>query len=104
MIPERYMVTAVTVDGGERVTGYLIPIVGGKWVIAASDGVVPYGCEYAYGVDDFIEIDPTTIQPVKVKPSHETYLCPNCDSLLDPSRYWLHHYCPSCGMALDWQD
>lgn len=100
MIPERYMVRAVLIGNEPDMIeeGYIIQINGKPHLLVVN------GCNDVTDYDLPIPIDPTTIQPVKVKPSRETYLCPNCNSLLDPSRYWLHHYCPSCGQALSWND
>lgn len=113
MISERYQVSGVPVDGGERVTGYYI-------VCWGMDYIMPKDAVYS---DDefpnFIQVDPATIEPVRVRPivnyitkSQADVNCPNCESLI--FRCFMigdwnesqkrHEYCKSCGMALDWSE
>lgn len=101
MIPERYMVTAVPIDGGERLCGYVLKAAGMMFISV-------------FGKSEPIAIDPDTIKPAKVKPKFipdatapESIICPNCEHDLmggieldasdDPA------YCWKCGMALEWE-
>lgn len=115
MIAERWKVTASVLTMPEcTVTGYYVQVDGDHCVLTSHDN----GCCEDYDLP--IIVDPTTIQPVKVKPvrrdiynenpfvpGKRTHLgnhpyCPNCEKLLgdiDKVRY-----CPGCGQALFWND
>jgi len=49
-----------------------------------------------------IEVEPETVEPVRVKPIliDLQYHCPDDDCREKLHRWW--DFCPSCGMALDW--
>lgn len=103
MIPERHMVSAVPVDGGERVTGYYLETPSKLSVLAI------YTDNSLSGVD-FIPIDPDTIEPVRVEMIQELdndgdYIgqyCPNCGAFDEYGSF--SGYCEECGMALEWEN
>lgn len=105
MIPERYMVRAVPIGNEPDMIeeGYIIQINGKPHLLIVN------GCNDVTDYDLPIPIDPTTIQPVKVKPieyvkeingkhypAHSE--CPNCKERVDS------RYCQHCGQALSWND
>lgn len=93
MIPERYMVTAVPVDGGERVTGYYTAC-----VEPMDEPVLLHYITDENGNSRVIH--PTTIQPVKMKPIMDFgWICPNCGAQKVSDRV---DYCWDCGQALAW--
>lgn len=111
MIFERYMVSAVPVGGGERVTGYIIAAAGrpvylltdcyaqitnGQWYVRADLG----GGEYA----ESFEVNPDTIEPVRVPITEDGYtgngICPSCRNIVEEDQ----SFCDRCGMALEWPD
>jgi len=113
-IPERYMVSAVPVNGGERVTGHYLPI------DYTGTGKIQHNIIAPNGNISFAwhEVNPDTIEPVRAKVIVETeddreyidYICPNCKSIIDQRRkgqrigFYTPHFHADCGMALEWED
>lgn len=95
---ERYQVSAVSVEGGERVMGYLTPMWGQLHIINPDDENTAF------------PINPATIEPVRVK--HEKhgddYLCPNCNRVFWQPEHipneLIGEYCDMCGQRIDWED
>lgn len=104
-IPERYMVSAVPMGGGERVTGYLCKHYAKD---RCTDGYVDV-IQVCDELNCHVVIDPATIEPVKRRVrdirahTHSDGrggYCPECDRLvLDDWKY-----CANCGQALDWEE
>lgn len=101
--PERYQVSAVPVGGGERTTGYYAHI---GWTGRQKHYIIPGYASNFYG----IEIDPATIEPVRVKPIlvYDDYekrhrpKCPSCGRYIREETTFC--YWPDCGQAVEWQD
>jgi len=124
MIPECYQVSAVPADGGERVAGYLFkpnaPLFDhnfGTWIIdeTAFNFLTWLEGSRASVALNLFEIDPATVEPVRVKIKYEygEYRCPNCNAWfvavnkndIDNGRFSeLTPFCGNCGMAIDWSE
>lgn len=107
---ERYMVTAVPIDGGERVTGYYVCSESGE-ILIALHSKLPWDCF------EFTSVDPDTIEPVMVKVKRDRtlvgdYRCPNCNAAFvgvarlfdDTPLRNTTPFCGACGQALDWSE
>lgn len=98
MIPKYKMRTAKRIDNGESVTGYYFYTEGDNkhWIWKCG--------EFKR------EIDPDTLEPVRVKPikvyddycKADRYKCPNCNNYIITGA----HFCQwrDCGMAIDWEE
>lgn len=102
MINERYQVSAVPIDGGDRATGYYRVDRNGKVLLYPAD-YTKHQNPKEFLIESFI-IDPATIEPVKVKPIKkwvdgygEMELCPNCIIIYHRN----NEFCHACGMAID---
>lgn len=92
MLNERYMVSAVPVDGGKRVTGYLT-------LFYFDDVGLSLAIQDAHNFNKFYKIDPDTIEPVRVKAIKDFgWICPNCNQRSVSGKV---NHCQNCGMALD---
>jgi len=103
-IPERYMVSAVPVGGSRRVTGYLFK----TWLCDRSFKWVIQSEYETHNGTRLFEIDPITIEPVRVKPISERtiagdFRCPNCNAAF-VAELGITPFCGNCGQALDWED
>jgi len=109
-IPEHYWVSAVPLGGDERIEGNLC-------VYCDAYDHKKYYCirDADWHNTEDIEVDPETIEPVRVKPIFdpteylpESIYCPNCNYDLmggiDPDAEHDPPHCWECGQALDWSD
>jgi len=105
-IPEHYQVSAVPVNGGERISGYYVKITGRKTIHLIYTGYAEFDCAEFF--PDKLEVDPDTIEPVRAEIilHDNSYdkdgdlllgFCPNCKLNIG-----LHGgYCYMCGQALE---
>lgn len=119
-IAEYNMRSAVPVEGGERVTGYYC-----KRLMCGLKGPRQVDMIQVAVASDhlrWIEVDPSTIEPVRVRPIIETedengipyefihYRCPNCRQIFtqeckgQKENLYRPKYHSECGMALDWSE
>lgn len=95
MLNEKYQVSAIGIENGERFTGYLLPF-GMKDIL---DGL---RTRHELGGWKTIKIDPTTIQPIKVKRIKSFgWVCPNCNQQFVSGKM---NHCMNCGIAIDWHE
>jgi hypothetical protein len=104
---ERFQVTALRKNSGERVQGYIYQSnIQGAWFISTP----VYEDEQGYHERQLFAIDPATVEPVALKPiaveidgyglkPAYDHKCPVCGK--DP---YLENYCWNCGQRIDWEE
>lgn len=108
MIKERYMVEGKRLDNGEMIKGYYVHDKGLEIDLSLDEPSTNYETHLIYvNTDDCYEVDPTTIQPVAVKPIIKRIFdgtkefnyehCPNCETGIINKKY---KYCPHCGQHI----
>lgn len=105
MLDKRYKVSALSVSSGEKVEGWLCIDENGRTYIAYGNYFyIETGShgDKTLSTDIFYEVDPATIEPIKVQPVKSFgWICPNCNHEFVAPAF---AYCHDCGQALDWGD
>ena len=104
MDEKRYMVTAKRVDTGETIRGYYVGPMG-----CTGTRYSKHSIYHASGPRT--EIDPDTIEPVRVKPIAKNtghFHCPSCNVAYltyteDGKIHNTTPFCGNCGIRLDWE-
>lgn len=97
MIDERFMVNAMSPEGNVKIQGYYCKLYGMRNGIRRETHNI-------FCNDMFHEIDPATIEPVRVKPDKNEFFvfCPNCKRVFTTGIDIGCNNCMDCGMAIDW--
>lgn len=104
----RYQVTGIRVDNGKMIQGYYCPTSFGRFPVRPAIVIIGEGSSEPF------EVDPNTIQPVKIPvviegvygdfdktPAYYKFHCPGCSRVMDMSEEWFD-YCPECGCRFDY--
>lgn len=118
MIPEYNMRSAIPINGGERVVGYLTQhLIDGDLTKTKTRSFIQWDTMDEIGKVylNKCEVDSDTIELIKAKPITQRWngiegrpykLCPNCNGLLGDGigLSELDIFCPNCGIAINWEE